>query len=428
MSEYINNQAERQEVLKRLIGQLHQGKSVDDVKADFARLLRNVGAAEIAQIEQALISEGLPQSEVKRLCDVHVAVFRESLDAQMPPEGTPGHPIHTFRMENEAAAGVLDALQQALDALKAHLSDWGALDTSRLAQARERMAELREYEKHYSRKENILFPYLERHGFTGPTSVMWAIHDDVRAGWKALDELLAAGPSGDAAGFVAQMDKVFDPLNTAIREMFYKEENILFPTAVEKLGAEEWVAISEQEHEIGYCYVQPTVSDIVPAEVGLPKPAIPAETKAEGIDALGLLELSVGALTVQQINLLLTHLPVDVTFVDENDVVRYYSQGLERIFARSPAIIGRQVQNCHPPASVHRVQRILDNFRARRRDVAEFWIEMQGRFIHIRYFALWDDQGKYRGTLEVSQDLTPLRALQGERRLLDDEGSTSAGE
>jgi DUF438 domain-containing protein len=428
MSEYINNRARRQAVLKELIGQLHQGKTVDDVKADFSRLLRNVGAAEIAEIEQALISEGLPHSEVKRLCDVHVAVFRESLDAQTPPEGTPGHPIHTFRIENEAAANVLDALQDALEALKAEPPDASASYAARLAQARERLAELREYEKHYSRKENILFPYLERHAFTGPSSVMWAIHDDVRAGWKALDELLAAGPRGDAVGFVARIEELFGPLNTAIREMFYKEENILFPTAVEKLSAEEWVAISEQEHEIGYCYVAPNVLDASLAEEVLskpPAPVLPGDTGGGGSD---LLELSVGALTAQQINLLLSHLPVDVTFVDENDAVRYFSQGPERIFPRSPAIIGRKVQNCHPPDSVHRVQQILDDFRAGRRDTAEFWIQMQGKFIHIRYFCLRNDSGEYRGTLEVSQDLAPLRALQGERRLLDDTSDASTGE
>ena len=130
--------------------------------------------------------------------------------------------------------------------------------------------------------------------------------------------------------------------------------------------------------------------------------------------------LDVGGLTAEQINLLLTHLPVDVTFVDENDEVRYFSETRERLFPRSPAIIGRKVQLCHPPTSVHHVQQILDDFRTGQRDVAEFWIQMSGLFIHIRYFALRDKQGVYRGTLEVSQELSHLRALEGERRLLDD--------
>ncbi|MCK4452116.1 MAG: DUF438 domain-containing protein, partial [Anaerolineae bacterium] len=374
-----------------LIRELHAGKTVEDVKDEFAALLRDVGATEVAEMEQALIAEGLPEMEIKRLCDVHVAVFRESLDAQPSPETVPGHPAHTFRAENSAAARVLDALQEALDALKTRPGAAHRLRSgqAQLKQTHARLRELREYEKHYLRKENILFPYLEQHGFTGPSSVMWAIHDDVRAGWKTLDGLLAAGLGDDPAAFNARIVEVFEPLSTAIREMFYKEDNILFPAALEKLSEEEWRAIRAQEPEVGYCYVEPGNQ--------WPLGSIPLETAPSPVEAQAaaenLLPLDTGALAPQQINLLLTHLPVDITYVDKDDTVRFFSQGKERIFPRSPAIIGRQVQKCHPPASVHRVQKILDDFRAERRDVAEFWIQMQGKFIHIRYFAIRDEQG-----------------------------------
>jgi DUF438 domain-containing protein len=416
MSEYIDNRAKRQAVLKELIRELHEGKTVDEVKGEFAALLRDVGAEEIAQMEQALIEEGLSEMEVKRLCDVHVAVFRESLDAQAKPDTIPGHPVYTFLAENAAAARVLDALQEALEALGT------APGEAQLAQARERLRELREYERHYLRKENILFPYLERHGFTGPSSVMWAIHDDVRAGWKALDELLAADPGDDPAAFSATVGEVFGPLSTAIREMFYKEENILFPAALEKLSQEEWVAIRAQEAEVGTCYVEPGSQWSPQAAVlAAAPPSVGARVVAEG-----LLHLDTGTLTVHEVNGLLTHLPIDITFVDADDRVRFFSQTRERIFPRSPAVIGRQVQKCHPPASLHRVQRILDDFRAGRRDEAEFWIQTQlagggSRFIHIRYFAIRDEEGAYQGTLEVTQDITRIRALEGERRLLDEE-------
>jgi len=410
MSEYINNQTRRREILKRLIRELHEGKTVEEVKGEFAALLQDVGAEEIAEMEQALIAEGLPETEIKRLCDVHVAVFRESLDAQAKPETIPGHPVHTFRAENEAAGRLLDALQEALDALMA------TPGTAQLEQARGRLRELREYGKHYLREENILFPYLERHGFTGPSSVMWAIHDDVRAGWKALDGLLAAGPGDDPAAFNARVVEVFEPLSTAIREMFYKEENILFPTAMEKLSETEWGAIRAQEPDIGYCYVTP--GDQWPPNAALQEVVPPpVETGAVADD---LLDLDTGVLTAQEVNRLLTHLPVDVTYVDKDDTVRFFSQTRERIFPRSPAIIGRKVQKCHPPASVHLVQRILDDFRAGRRDAAEFWIQMQGKFIYIRYFVMRDERGEYQGTLEVTQDLTHIRTLEGERRLLDE--------
>ena len=131
------------------------------------------------------------------------------------------------------------------------------------------------------------------------------------------------------------------------------------------------------------------------------------------------LSLDTGQLSVEQINIMLKHLPVDVSFVDASDELRYYSDTPQRIFARTPAVIGRKVQNCHPPKSVHVVQKIIDAFRAKEKDTAEFWIELKGRFIHIRYFAMRDKGGNYRGTLEVSQDVTEIRKLEGERRLLD---------
>jgi len=416
MSEYINNRTQRQETLKRLIRDLHAGKSVEEVKAKFASLLQDVGATELAEIEQALISEGLPETEIKRLCDVHVAVFRDSLEAQASPETIPGHPVHTFRQENEAAARVLNELTQAIEAVQV------SPDADKLHVAAERLEAMRAYEAHYLRKENILFPYLERHGFTGPSSVMWAIHDDIRAGWQALATLLERGPADDPSAFVAEASHTFEPLRTAISEMFYKEEHILFPAALERLDAAEWQAIRAQEPEIGYAYVEPGTEYAAAAPAA--EPPAPALTPEEQPTESSMLSLDVGALTLQQISLLLAHLPVDVTYVDADDRVRFFSRSRERIFQRSPAIIGRKVQQCHPPASVHRVQRILDDFRAGRRDTAEFWIQMsiegQPRFIHIRYFALRDDKGAYQGTLEVSQDVTDIRRLHGERRLLDE--------
>jgi len=414
MSEHINNRTRRQKELKRLIGELHDGKSVDDVKRDFAELIRGVSATEISEMEQALITEGVPETEIKRLCDVHVVVFRESLDQQAKPEAIPGHPVHTFHAENSAAPKVLEALKEALGAVKVAPGDL------QLKEARQRVRELMEYEKHYVREENILFPYLERHNFSGPSSVMWAIHDDVRAGWKTLDEALAAGPGEDPATFNVRIDTLFETLDRNIREMFYKEERILFPTALEKLSEKEWVEIRAQESDVGYCYVES--GDQWPSQAVLWKATLP-EPQAEARSPDGdLLHLDVGMLTGQEVNWLLGHLPVDVTYVGKDDTVRFFSRAKERIFQRSPAIIGRKVQKCHPPASVHRVQQIVDDFRAGRSDSADFWIQMDGKFIYIRYFAIRDENGEYQGTLEVSQDVTDIRKLEGEQRLLDDVG------
>ena len=408
MSETIDNSVKRKETLKTLIRQLHEGKTVEDVRDDFARLLNDVGAGEIAEIEQALIAEGLPEMEVKRLCDVHVAVFRESLDTQAPSDSPPGHPVHTFRAENRAVEAVISEFKSAVGDLGAN-ADRAAWD-----RARTLFDMLREFEAHYLRKENILFPYLERHGFSGPSAVMWAIHDDIRAAWKALDPLLAAGPGSDPVARAGEVSRALEPLATAMSEMIYKEENILFPTSLEKLGAKEWVAIRAQEPDLGYCYIQPgnawPATEAATAPSHLPEPPV-----------AGLLPLDTGALAVEQVRLLLGNLPMDITYVDAEDTVRFFSHGQERVFPRSAAVIGRKVQKCHPPHSVHRVQQILDAFRAGSRDTAEFWIQMGSRFIHIRYFALRDQAGTYQGTLETVQDIAPLRALEGERRLLDGE-------
>jgi hypothetical protein len=263
---------------------------------------------------------------------------------------------------------------------------------------------------HYTRKENQLFPMLEAHHFTGPSQVMWSIHDDIRAHMKQTREAFA---KNDPAQTVSSLKEAIQ----AVRDMIYKEEHILFPTSLDMLTDSEWVKVKKGEADIGFAWVEP--------EKGWPEEIIAEAAEAvpepEEIlqDVAAALGLDTGRMTLEQINLVLTHLPVDLTFVDENDRVAYYSEGSERIFPRSPAIIGREVRNCHPPKSVHVVNKILDAFKSGARDTADFWIELGAKFIYIRYFAVRDKNGYYRGTLEVSQDLTEIRKLEGQQRLLD---------
>lgn len=401
----------RLQLLKEIIADLHRGVELAQVKQRFAELVREVTPAEIAQMEQQLIAEGLPQEEVKRLCDVHVQVFKESLEQQSStsPETPPGHPVHTFRAENSALGEVAQRLGALLDGLADGPDAEGAL--AEIARALETLAEI---EKHYLRKENQLFPLLERRGVVGPTQVMWAIHDDVRGLLKDTRQALKAAD-------VAALKRAGQQLVNTVVSMIYKEDNILLPMSLQVLEAGDWSEVRRGESEIGYALVTPGTewsperAEAAPSPEAARPGAVPAA-----------LPLDTGLLSLEQINLMLKHLPVDISLVDENDQVVYYSDSAERIFPRSPAVIGRKVQFCHPQKSVATVNRILEAFRRGEENVAEFWIQMMGRFVHIRYFALRDARGSYRGTLEVSQDVTAIRALEGQRRLLswDEEKET----
>ncbi len=403
MSEYQKGSAEyRQERLKEIVQDLHEGSDIKAVRKRFAELIRNVSPEEIAQMEQALIAEGVPVEQVQKVCDVHVQVFEQALGRQRKSRVLPGHPVHTYLEENKAARKVLKRIRPLLR------------QVSRGARAEELEKELEQLKKieiHYQRKENQLFPYLEQVDFTGPSKVMWGKHDEIRA---QLRELETAYREQDWGRFTS----VGRGLLRAIRRMIFMEEKILFPTSLKKLSDKQWVEIRRGEGEIGYAWVQPG---------NLWDPSVVAagsESKVSGQEDAAAqspaeMALDEGKLNLEQINLMLKNLPLDVTYVDENDRVRYYSQGLERIFPRSPAVIGRAVQNCHPPASVHVVEKILDSFKRKEKDQAEFWLTLKDRFIHIRYFAIYDRKGEYRGVVEVSQDVTDIRALKGQRRLLD---------
>jgi hypothetical protein len=235
---------------------------------------------------------------------------------------------------------------------------------------------------------------------------------------------LSRGPAGDEDTFTDRLAAVFQPMAKQIREMFYKEQKILFPTALEKLSGEEWWEIRTQSADIGYAFVTPG-DKWPPKETALESVwDLQDRAAASAGEAAGLLHLDTGSLTPEMVNLLFNHLPIEISFVDDEDAVRFFTQTGERIFPRSPAVIGRKVQRCHPPDSVDKVEEILRDFRDGTRDVAQFWIQMGGtddhpRFIHIRYFAVRDEAGTYRGTLEVVQDVTQIRALEGEKRLLD---------
>jgi DUF438 domain-containing protein len=383
---------QRVSMLKEIISDLHDGGDLESARQRFNEAVGDVDTSEIAAMEEELIRGGLPVSEVQRLCDVHVGAFRDALDQHEEVKVPLGHPVHTYMEANKRITELANRLGELA----------GAPIEDDLPQAARVVEQLGGIENHYQRKENQLFAVLERHGVTGPSQVMWGVHDEIRSRLKTVRQAVS---SGDLETFAAEGPA----LARDLVEMVYKEEKVLFPLLLQTLSEEEWVEIRRGEEELGYVLAKPAADWPLGAAV---------DSRAEE-SGNGLLEMLTGRLNLEQVNLIFTHLPVDLSFVDETDTVLFYSEGPERIFPRTPAVIGRKVQNCHPPKSVHMVQAILDEFRAGTQNTAEFWIEIQGKFIHIRYFAVRDDAGAYRGCLEVSQDVTGIRALEGERRLLE---------
>ncbi|WP_017811221.1 DUF438 domain-containing protein [Paenibacillus shenyangensis] len=432
-AEHILN-AQRQTVLKQLIKELHDGQSVHDVKERFREAVGHISVAEISQLEQALMEEeGIPVSEVQRLCSVHAEMFKGSIDdihrpAAGAPEEQPGHPVHTFKMENRAIERLVQfTLSLHMDRFRREP------DEAQRIQLLEDMSLLYDVDKHYSRKENLLFPFLEKYGIHGPTQVMWGVDDGIRLGIKEIKALLT-GYRTDAAESTIRSVSADDLLGLMERvlqevtDMIFKEEHILLPMALETLTEDEWLQIARESAEIGYCLVSPE-QEWIPKRAPEPGMKHPSAAPEAATDSAleegslpplqdGLVRMGTGILSIHQLETMLNHLPVDLTFIDENDVVRYFSHGKERIFARTRAVIGRTVQNCHPPQSVHVVNELLADFKAGRKDDEDFWIPLKDKFVYIRYFAVRDAEGTYMGTLEFTQNIKPIQELTGQKRIL----------
>jgi DUF438 domain-containing protein len=404
MSEFIDNRAHRVRTLKSIIRRLHDGEAPDAVRDDLKTLVRETDYSEIMTMEQELMADGMPASEIQSMCDLHSQVTRDVL-VQLPPKpAPPGHPVDTFRRENEALGGVLLRLRVAAAEIRKLPGDLGPP----LLTFRQAFNDLMDIEKHYQRKEHLLFSCLERHGVTGPSKVMWGKDDEIRGLLRDLARALGERDAS-AAEWTLVLDTVGEAALSGVEEMIYKEEHILLPMSLDALTDEEWAEIWASSPRYGWCLVEPRTGYQPPAA------SLPESVRIAARDAI---QLPTGNLTLEQLTRIFSTLPVDITFVDAEDRVAFFSEGPDRVFARSKAIIGRKVQYCHPPRSVDVVDRILSDFREARQSVAEFWIEFQGRFVHIRYFAVRDPEGHYLGTLEVTQDATHIRSLTGERRLL----------
>ena len=408
MSELINNSEKRKELLKHMILQLHEGIAPQEANKQLVNLLKKIPYGEVVEVEQELLSEGvLSEQEVLKFCDIHTQALEGHIDLSAMKIIPPGHPVDVFKQENKELKMVTAQVREKIKSFNPAFSQEEVKTFFR--ELRSLFNLIMDVDKHYVRKENLLFPYLEKYGITGPPKVMWGKHDETRELLKASFEGLAVVSDITGEEAEALFEMVLIPALTAVEDMTMKEDEILLPMCMDKLTDVEWYEIHKQTPEIGFCLYDPEF-DWAPENIE----AGSGQKAATG----DIIQLPSGNFTAKELLAILNTLPVDITFVDSHDKVRYFSQGSERIFQRNRAILNRDVKMCHPPSSVGIVEQILDDFKSGKQDHAPFWIGMKGKFIHIEYFALRDESGNYLGTLEVSQDLTAKRKLTGEQRIL----------
>lgn len=394
MSELFGSKEKRKEMMKTLIRRIHEGEDAERIKREFMEVLKSTTPEEIAVVEQELIEEGLPREEVLNLCEVHLAVFQESLQKESDQLAPEGHPVRILMEEHSAMVNIAGMLVNA-----SREGDWEKIQ--------ELAEKLRSSETHYLREENVLFPYLEKYGIKEPPAVMWMEHDRIRELKKRLYELVESKDESS----IEELQNLSVMLSEMLSSHFFKENNVLFPMAIKVLSEQEWYMARKEFDDLGYCEFTPesVLKSFGTSVKEEPRPYVAGD---------GLVDLGSGSLTLEELIAILNTLPVDFTFVDKDDRVKYFNEPADRIFVRTRAVIGRSVQQCHPQKSLHVVNKILEDFKAGVRDSADFWINKDGRLIYIRYFPVRNDKGEYLGTLEVTQDVTEIKQLEGEKRLL----------
>lgn len=377
-------QMQRTEQLKDYLTRLVEGEELESVRADFVKHFQNVEASEIMKAEQELLSEGIPLAEVQKLCDVHSALFHGVIHEEIHGAdysnkkeqagkltGIPGHPLHTFTKENE----VLKVLLQ-----KAGQEIREGRDCS------EELKRIQGIAIHYAKKGDLLYPHLKvKYGISGPSEVMWTVDDEIR---DELSSLLKE--SGQTQMWQLRVEAVLKRME----EMIYKEANILFPMCAVNFTKEEWKGIYRDSKDYAACFG-------VEAEIW---------QEAEDTEALessmgeGEVILPGGRMTLEQLTALLNTIPMEITFIDEEDVNRYFNEG-HKVFKRPAMALGREVFSCHPPKIEPMVRGIIADFRSGRRDSVPVWMEKEGKTMLVNYMAVRDKDRNYLGTVELVQDM-----------------------
>jgi DUF438 domain-containing protein/uncharacterized protein (DUF2249 family) len=425
MKQHLNLNDDKLQKIMDIKLQVFRGElEPDDAKKIINESLESITPEEFAYGEQHMLNHGIDDDLMTEKMDDIIEIFSDVLvrDEIKLPEG---HPIHTYKKEADALDKVLLKMEGQLKQ-KFAKNPWLEL-----------YEKLSQINVHFSRKQNQLFSALEQKGFDRPSKVMWTFDNNVRNAIKNAFVLLNEDKDEE---FIATQENVI----YLVRDILLKEREILYPTSLELLDDEEFAAMRKSDDEIGYClinhppgFVSKTNKKDGAEEIQDTQPGNLISDLSAVLNKHGLLtkksdnevfDVSMGQLTLEQINLIFKHLQVDLSYVDENDIVKFYSDTKHRVFPRSAGVIGREVQNCHPRESVETVEEIIEAFRSGKQDKAEFWLEIGGKFIYIIYDAVRDEKGNFRGVLEMMQDVTRIRGLTGSQKLLNWEDKVKGNE
>ena len=382
---------ERQEILKNLMLRLHAGEDKEVIQEEFNEVFDEISPYEIQLMERNLMSEGITFAEIMSLCNVHANLMGAKVNTQTTVADfeQPGHPVHVMKMENLAIRGALDRVERLL------VNFLETKDSIIEKGLKRQISLLDQFENHYQRKEYAMFPIMEKKGITAPPKVMWGVHDQIRDLYRDFKKALNDGKESALEEFQIARDEML--------EMIQKEENILIPMVEQVFHVDDWETIASQSSEYGYCIVKPE------KEWAVKKSFSPVKEETQ-IESEGDIPLSTGSLSLKELNLILNLLPMELSFVDAENIVKYYNEGNgeEKIFKRTPSAIGRDVILCHPPRVHETVQTIFEQLKSKQKEKEEMWFKTEDKMVHVTYHAVWDEEGKYMGCLEYVQDIKPL--------------------
>lgn len=396
MSEFTNHKDERVMKLIELFELVIFEELTSTMVKEHQQVIDQACPADVITVVDHLVNLKIPMHDFKKGINKAINLLNKTLQKFPYTPPIPKSFLDWLIQNNQQTDIRMKAIRPLLKEINQDTNNQNVRN-----ELKDKFTDLSRIDLQYQIKENVLFPVIENYlPDYRCLQVMWSFHDDIRDNLESIIQLLDQ-PDFDLKKF----NRLAGDLYFSIYAIIFREERILFPVVSEIIPENEINDLINESLEIGFPFIQPEIS--IDGKVLL-------EPEFSGV-----VDLKTGHLSTEQIRLIFNHLPVDITFVDENNIVRFFSTPEKRIFSRNNSIIGREVKNCHPPESVHVVEKIVEAFRNGEKDKASFWIQMNGEFILIQYFAIRDEQGNYKGVVEVSQEISKIRNIQGEKRLLD---------